>query len=289
MPWIGFVFVTSHLSFTHLYPKFGGGLGGVQMVLAIKLTSFCWNVYDGRRPARELSPRQKELALPNVPPLLDYSGYVLFFPTLFVGPAFDFAEYKHWLLRGQHTGADQVRMTAMKAACGVAWSFASTKVASTYSSWILLSYQAMHRPIWRRVWHLYILAFSKRMKFYGYWSLTEGACILCGISYNGMDKQTGRAKWDRMENARPLKLEFAQAGDIYVRNWNIRTHMWLRDCIYLRFACHTSQFFARVVSFIVSALLHGFNPGHHASFVAAAVCQTFGKGISQSRSSCTDR
>jgi lysophospholipid acyltransferase len=31
------------------------------------------------------------------PSLLDYFGYVFFFPTLITGPSFDFAEYKRWV------------------------------------------------------------------------------------------------------------------------------------------------------------------------------------------------
>src|SRR5271154_1598438 len=31
------------------------------------------------------------------PSLLDYFGYVFFFPGLMVGPTFDFAEYKRWV------------------------------------------------------------------------------------------------------------------------------------------------------------------------------------------------
>lgn len=31
------------------------------------------------------------------PSLLDYYGYVFFFPTLMTGPSFDFAEYKRWI------------------------------------------------------------------------------------------------------------------------------------------------------------------------------------------------
>lgn len=41
-------------------------------------------------------PWQKERAVLSPPSLLDYFGYVFFFPGLMVGPSFDFAEYKRW-------------------------------------------------------------------------------------------------------------------------------------------------------------------------------------------------
>lgn len=44
-----------------------------------------------------LLPWQKERAILGPPSLLDYFGYVLFFPGLLTGPSFDFAEYKRWV------------------------------------------------------------------------------------------------------------------------------------------------------------------------------------------------
>lgn len=41
------------------------------------MTAFCWNVYDGRLPAGEMSDLQKEKALKRLPDLLDFAGYVV--------------------------------------------------------------------------------------------------------------------------------------------------------------------------------------------------------------------
>ena len=42
-----------------------------------KLSAFCWNVHDGQLPEKDLSPTQKERALKKVPPILDYTAYVV--------------------------------------------------------------------------------------------------------------------------------------------------------------------------------------------------------------------
>ena len=44
-----------------------------------------------------LLPWQKDRAILGPPSLLDYFGYVFFFPGLLTGPSFDFAEYKRWV------------------------------------------------------------------------------------------------------------------------------------------------------------------------------------------------
>lgn len=42
-----------------------------------QLTAFCWNVYDGTQPDSELSDFQKDRAIKQLPPLLDYFGFVV--------------------------------------------------------------------------------------------------------------------------------------------------------------------------------------------------------------------
>ena len=46
-------------------------------VVLLQLTAFCWNVHDGRLPQKGLADFQRERALPQLPSLLDYAGYVV--------------------------------------------------------------------------------------------------------------------------------------------------------------------------------------------------------------------
>ena len=63
----------------------------------MKLTAFCWNVQDGRLQDKDLSDFQKDHAIRNLPGLLNYAAYVLFFPSLMAGPAFDYMDYERWI------------------------------------------------------------------------------------------------------------------------------------------------------------------------------------------------
>lgn len=42
-----------------------------------QLTAFCWNVNDGQSPKSDLADFQKQRALPELPSVLDYAGYVV--------------------------------------------------------------------------------------------------------------------------------------------------------------------------------------------------------------------
>lgn len=46
---------------------------------------------------QELSEFQKDRRITKLPNLLSYTAYVLFFPSLFAGPAFDYREFERWL------------------------------------------------------------------------------------------------------------------------------------------------------------------------------------------------
>lgn len=48
---------------------------GPQMVLTMKLTTFAWNVWDGRRPASDLDKWQSTKRVAQFPTLLEFLGY----------------------------------------------------------------------------------------------------------------------------------------------------------------------------------------------------------------------
>jgi lysophospholipid acyltransferase len=302
MPWIGFVFLMGHMSLNHIIRQSVNDPGtvditGAQMVLVMKLTAFCWNVQDGRLPDSELSDFQKEHAIRSMPDLLDYAGYVFFFPALMAGPAFDYCDYSDYITTTMFTlppGTDPSKApatrkkrkiprsgypTAIKAAAGSLWIFAFLKLSAYYYPSFYLGPEYMKYGFLRRVWQLYMLGLVTRMKYYGVWSLSEGSCILCGIGYNGLDSTTGRAKWDRLTNIKPWEIETAQNARAYLGFWNINTNHWLRNYMYLRVTPKGKKpgFRATLATFVTSAFWHGFYPGYYLAFILAAFVQQVAK------------
>ncbi|CAD0097974.1 unnamed protein product [Aureobasidium mustum] len=257
MPWVGFVFLMGHMSVNHIYRQIVNDpstidITGAQMVLVMKLTAFCWNVYDGTLPEATLTDHQKERALRKLPSLLDYAGFVFFFPSLFAGPAFDYVDYRRWIettmfelppgvdpskappTRKQRKIPRSGTPAAWKAAFGLLWIFAFLQFSGYYYTDFLLSDGYKQYGLLRRIWVLHMLGVTTRMKYYGVWSLTEGACILSGIGFKGIDPKTGKVDWNRLQNVKPLAIELAQNSHAYLGNWNINTNMWLRNYVYLR-------------------------------------------------------
>lgn len=302
MPWIGFIFLMVQMSVNQLERQFANDpasvdITGAQMVLVMKLSAFCWNVADGTLPEDQLSDFQKDRVLRDLPNLLDYAGYVFFFPALLCGPAMDFAEYRRWLDTSMFEVPSNVDLAkkpptrkkrriprsatpAMwKMATGLVWILSFLKFSGWYNTEFLVSDNYMAHGLLKRVWIMYMTNLTARMKYYGVWSMTEGACILSGIGYNGVDPATGKIAWDRVRNIYPWGVESAQNTRAYLGNWNMKTNMWLRNYVFLRVTPRGKKpgFRATLATFVTSAVWHGFYPGYYLTFVLASFIQNVAK------------
>lgn len=169
-----------------------------------------------------MSDFQKDRRLTKLPQVLDYAAYVLFFPSLFAGPAFDYREYERWLdcsifdvtvKDAKHGGTKKKRKipkssgpATKKAIFGLLWVLAFTKLSSMYPNELYTGDSFLQYGIARRWWLIYVFGFVARTKYYGIWSLTEGACILSGLGYNGFGPD-GKLKWDKVVNVKPMEME----------------------------------------------------------------------------------
>ncbi len=302
MPWIGFVFLMGYLSINQLQRQFLNDpsiidITGAQMVMVMKLSAFCWTVADGRLPDKDLSDYQKDRALKQLPNLLDYAGYVFFFPSLMAGPAFDYVDYRRWLETTMFevpAGTDPSKKpptrkkrkiprsgtpAAWKAAAGLFWILIFLKFSRWYYPEFLTGNECMNHSFLYRVWILHMLNVTTRLKYYGVWALTEGACILSGLGFKGFDPATGKVSWDRLQNVNPWGVETAQNTRAYLGNWNINTNNWLRNYVYLRVTPRGKKpgFRASMATFITSAFWHGFYPGYYLTFILASFVQTIAK------------
>lgn len=291
-----------HMSINHIRRQAADSpstvdITGAQMVLLMKLSAFCWNVADGQLPEDQLSEFQQDRMLKELPSLIDFAGYVLFFPALFAGPAFDFAEYRRWIDTTMFDVAPSVDPTkkppvrkkrkiprsggaaAWKAAMGLFWIGLFMALSGPYHTGVLISDSYMEHNFLHRVWIMHMVNFVARLKYYGVWTLTEGACILTGLGYNGVDPVTGKISWNRLQNIDPWMVETAQNPRAYLAGWNMNTNNWLRNYVYLRVTPRGKKpgFRASLTTFATSALWHGFYPGYYLTFVLASFIQTAAK------------
>ncbi|GAB0135384.1 hypothetical protein EsDP_00003724 [Epichloe bromicola] len=304
MPWIGFLFVMGHMSISHVRRQAANSpstvdITGAQMVMVMKLSAFCWNVADGQLSDELLSDFQRDRAIHELPTILDYAGYILFFPSLFAGPAFDYAEYRRWIdttmfdvppnLESSKKPPSRKRRkiprsgtpATFKAVTGLVWIALFVLFSAKYGHEQLLQDSYVQHALWRRIWIMYVINLVARLKYYGVWTLTEGSCILAGLSYNGVDSVTGKVFWNRLQNVDPWAVETAQNPRGYLAGWNMNTNKWLRNYVYLRVTPRGKKpgFRASLMTFGTSAFWHGFYPGYYLTFVLASLIQTASKNL----------
>ncbi|KAI1384490.1 MBOAT-domain-containing protein [Hypoxylon trugodes] len=304
MPWVAFVFLMSHMAVNQLTRQFADNpstidITGAQMVLVMKLSAFAWNVADGTLPEDQLSDFQKNRRIVKLPTLFDYAGYVLFFPSLLTGPAFDYNEYRGWIdctmfdvpatidpakkppTRKKRRIPRSGTPAMLKLATGLAWIFLFLNLSGRYDYTVLLGDHYPTLGFLRRVFIMHMVGFTARTKYYGVWSLAEGSCVLAGLGYNGVDPVTGRVSWNRLQNINEWGVESAQNSRAYLENWNMNTNKWLRYYIYLRVTPRNKKpgFRASMATFVTSAFWHGFYPGYYLTFVLASFVQQAAKNF----------
>jgi lysophospholipid acyltransferase len=300
MPWGNFLFVLGHLFIVHVSEQMQDtfdvnviDITGAQMVLCMKLSAFGWNVYDGTLPESKLSEFQIDRAVREHPPLIDFLAYAFFFPSLLTGPSYDYTEFQRWIDLSMFdvTVNDPKRGRSVKRRIprsgrvatrhlvqGILWIVLWTQSTRFVTLEFAQSKDFMSISFIARIFYLYLLGFSQRLKFYGAWCISEGACILSGLGFNGKTK-SGKYKWDRVRNIDSWAFETGQNTHTMLAAWNMNTNKWLKNYVYLRVTPKGRKpgFRSTLATFIVSAVWHGTRPGYYLTFVGGAFFQSIGK------------
>ncbi|CAE7187411.1 unnamed protein product [Rhizoctonia solani] len=306
MPWIVFAFVMAHLLVNHAYRTAYLTLDdieitGTQMVLVIKLSTFAWNIHDGRQPAESLDPSQLATRIKEYPSLLEFLGYVFYFPGLLIGPAFEFVSYRSLidetiftpstssLTNGSQASengdsalktqrrvpAGRKRVAYLKFAQGLVFLLLFTLFGPQFNYEMSVDPKWVAKPFWYKLGTTQLFGFFARTKYYGAWSLTEGAAVLSGLGFNGFNA-SGQPRWDKTANIDIKNIEFAPNFKVLLDSWNINTNVWLRNCIYKRVTPKGKRpgFKSSMLTFLTSALWHGFCGGYYLTFILGGFIQT---------------
>ncbi|KAL1921897.1 uncharacterized protein VTP21DRAFT_10539 [Calcarisporiella thermophila] len=298
-PRIVFVFTMGHMAISHIIRQIKGPLGdreldwtGAQMVLVMKLTSFAFSVADGNQPAEKLEDFQRDKRITRFPNLIEYFGWIFFYGGFHVGPAVEYSDYDNFIHRtifpptDPKTGQkrDVSREGTLPALLTLAQSIFFIIVLVTimplFPMETMVTDQFLKWPLWYRMIYLQIAGIGARIKYYSVWLMAEGACILCGLGFNGYDKN-GKPTWNRVSNIDPLGYETAENVKALLESWNQRTNIWLKNYVYMRVTPpgHKPSFSSTLITFSVSALWHGFHPGYYLTFLSAALAQNIAKKL----------
>jgi len=279
-----FAFMMTYMSISHIYRMYVDYMGwsidftGAQMILTIKLITLAFDYSDGMKPKDSLNSYQREMLVDQVPSLLEYFGYVYFFGGFLAGPAFNYKEYANFIDGSLFKSAPGGVMPSSIIP-------AFSKLGQTLLVGIGVGLQMMYplsyvredsfvtnTSFLYRCGYLWFSVLLQRTPYYFAWFLSEGSCIMAGIGFTKYEND--KAVWDRGTNVRIIPLETGQSFRDVTENWNIRTDKWLKHYVYERVSSN-----GVFLTFLVSALWHGFYPGYYLSFMTAAFVTQVARNI----------
>ncbi|KAJ2890737.1 Lysophospholipid acyltransferase, partial [Coemansia aciculifera] len=308
MPKAVFLVAMLHMSYSQLRRQWGeqdnkdGQVSfdytGAQMVFVIKVTSLAFCLFDGQqRDAAALSAYQVKnaIAVDCVPSLLEYLGYVFFFPGFAVGPAFEMATYRRMISFDSKAHRRQLNTRAYSTLLvGLFWMVVYVVYNPTFTFLYTTTGKFAQMGVVAKAIYLCTTGVVARAAYYTAWKMSEGACILAGLGFDGIDESTGLVRWQDISNVHISSVELGTSIKELIDGWNIGTNTWLRHHVYLRIMANTtrrepspspssaaakkhvsqsssSSTAATVLTFLVSAWWHGFYPGYYLTFVIASL------------------
>ncbi|KAI9593389.1 MBOAT, membrane-bound O-acyltransferase family-domain-containing protein [Syncephalis fuscata] len=287
MPQLIMILTMLHLSYTHIcrmdddsaYSQ--ADFSAAHMILVIKLTSFAFNVQDGRQDEKQLNEHQKEKRITEMPSLLEYMGYIFYFGSFLVGPACEFTDYRNFCTMEMFKTKGKIHRPSglLESFKCLAQSIISVGLLvgcdPLFSIKYCLTEDYQHSSLLYKLSYLQMAGALARFKYYFIWKLSEGVCVLTGLAFNGYDAH-GKILWNRVSNVRIKDCELAESSRELMDSWNIGTNRWLRHYVYMRLVKpgQKSTFVATFATYIISAIWHGFYPGYYLTFASGAIVTT---------------
>jgi len=287
------VLITSllYLSLVHIkrqvysYSSYTLDISGPLMVLTQKVTSLAFSLHDGlARNPEDLTPFQKQQVIRKCPNPLEFYSYVLHFHAVMVGPTILFADYIDFI-NGKHFVKKSLESASVSKGIelnAIEPSPTLTVFKKIFGSILCAAIFVQITPMFNitrvkeddfiestslmgKTLFIVVATTIARMKYYHAWLLADAICNASGLGFNGYNDR-GNAKWDLISNVDILKFEFGLSLRDSIEQWNKFTNRWLRFIVYERTTTGRT-----VLTYILSAMWHGFYPGYYITFLTGAL------------------
>ncbi|KAG8197373.1 hypothetical protein JTE90_013498 [Oedothorax gibbosus] len=251
-------------------------------VLTLRLIGLAFDVYDGQKKESELSNDQKKTALRNCPSLIEVAGHTYFFGGFMVGPQFPMKRYIDFI-----NGSFPAKTIAGKPSCigaglkrlGVGILILSIyQVGNTYipEKVFLSDAYVMEYPLWKK---LIIMGLWGKIVLYKYiacWLVSEGSCIMAGLTYNGKDSE-GNDLWDGCANAKMRQYTTSSTFAGLIQSFNINTNLWVAQYVFKRLKFLGNRYISQAAALLFLAVWHGLHSGYYVCFMNEFIVMYFEK------------
>jgi hypothetical protein len=296
-------FIMMYCTAGHLHRQFVNYFGcdldfrRSHMILAMKLYSLAYNVYDGDliKNGKETRATKKcaHLAVDGVPGFIEFLGYAFNFSTILAGPSFEYKIYANacdgknfYDEEGKPKGKipSQVMPTLkpflLSLMCMGAFVVGTGKFPlldptdpQNFTP-VVITAEFLTKPWVYRFAYSWVALFFIRMKYYFAWKNAEGASNIWFAGFEGFDEDGNPKGWENSNNVDMFEFETASNVKTLSTVWNKKTANWLGRYVYMRTGG------SLVATYGLSALWHGFYPGYYMFFLTIPLltaCERLGR------------
>jgi len=287
-------FALIYISGAHIHRQYTNYLGwdmdftSAQMVITVKLWTIAFNVYDGRMLAAGTADRASkkcaDVAVAEVPSILEYFGYMFCFSTVLAGPCFEFKTYQRgcdgtnlYDKNGKALGKipsnfwPSLKPFLVGLAClgffvvGSAQFPILNQSDSISGVPYVLSEEMLSKSIFYRVGYSILALTFTRYSYIFAWKMAEGATNLWYCGFEGFDDEGNSKGWEVSNNMDIVAFETGTSMQAISTVWNKKSSVWLTRYIYIR----TNG--SLVATYMTSAFWHGFYPGYYLFFLSVPI------------------
>jgi len=288
------VFLMLYCTLGHLHRQYINYLGwdldftGSQMVITMKLYALAYNIYDGHllkigKPERA-TKKCADLAVEEVPGILEYLGYTFNFATVLAGPAFEYKIYEAacngsnlFDKDGKPLGKKPsnvwptlkpflISLFCMGMFVVGSGKFPLLDPADPQNNLpVVITEEFLAKPWWNRYAYTWVALFFIRQKYYFAWKNAEGASNIWYAGFEGFDEKGEALGWENSNNVDALTFETAPNLKTLTAAWNKKTANWLGKYVYMRTGG------SLVATYGLSAFWHGFYPGYYLFFLSVPI------------------
>ncbi|KAI6652572.1 Lysophospholipid acyltransferase 5 [Oopsacas minuta] len=238
-------------------------------VLCLKLIGLISDLYDTVQANKRGETNPKKIPLKsNRIGVFEVIGYSTCFTTCIVSPVISFQRYvdfSNGTLFDTETIPNSMGYGIMRFSIGLLF----VSIYSLLLPYVPIDYFASAEFVAKPfVYKFFLAALRYKVIFKQYssiWLLSEGACVVTGLSYKGKNKD-GSIDWSGCAGIHVIELETAIYMQQIINSFNLTTNEWVLQHVYKKCRFLNSKIASQSISLLFLAAFHGFLPGYFICF-----------------------
>jgi len=236
------------------------------MIQVLHLSYIGWDYSDGAN--KECKSRTKLVQLPS---LFEFMAAALAPTQVLTGPFSHLTDFLNYIYRRQEyadipSGAS---LGFIRLSTSIAWTLAYILLGKFFPFKLIYTDKFQEGSFLEKIFYIEVLATGAKAKYYATFKMLEAGVIFSGQAYNGIDENTKQPKFDKMRMTDIISTELCVFLKTLADEWNRPAQLWLKECIYTRM--HANVVLKVFITFIISALWHGFYPVYILAFCLYAI------------------